>query len=316
WTVTKEIRLSPLQVVHEQDCTFNVVGAGSAQVVDIDRLNLRARAVGYIAGRAKPAAGGDDSTDESIDCPDWPNGPDATLPTGPDLAGAYSIPMPTAAPDDGSDPAPLPDSAALGDCALELSSDGLHGFLVFGKAATVDKAATVRVIKENHESLLVQIYDPEAAQELASSKAKSWIGQPHIEIWSSEPGENDADSDQGQATLFHQFAVGLDDKIYPGVGKPKQLPKVTHWAAKDEAGRDVAVYRLKWEQDEGPVYGLGVVYSQAEGGKQARLVSNAQVKKNKPLYLPEIWMNIQDAGIPSGTCAVDSKKLLMVNATK
>jgi hypothetical protein len=320
WTVTQKIRLSPLQVVHEQDCTFNVVGAGSAQVVDVDRTKLQARAVGYISDHPKAAGGGDDDTDESIDCPDWPNGPDSTLPTGPDLAGAYSIPMPNVAPEDGGDPAPLPDSAALGDCALELSSDGLHGFLVFGKAAATDKAATVRVVKETNSSLLVQVHDPEAAQELAAGKAKSWVGQPHIEIWSSEPAESGADddqapadADQAQQMLFHQFAVGLDDKVYPGVGKPKQLPKVSHWAAKDEAGRDVTVYRLKWEQDEGPVYGLGVVYSQAEGGKQARLVSNAQIKKNKPLYLPEVWMNTQDAGIPSGSCAVDAKKVLMVS---
>jgi hypothetical protein len=315
WTVTKKIRLAPSHVVHELDCTFNVVGAGSAQVVDIDRARLQARAVGYIADRPKPA-GGDDDTDESMDCPDWPTGPDSTLPTGPDLAGAYAIPMPSVPPADGGDPAPLPDRAALGDCALELSSDGLHGFLVYGKPAAADKAATLRVIKETNASLLVQVYDPEAARELASGKAKSWVGQPHIELWTSEPAAGDPDSDQadqGAQVLFRQFAVGLDDKIHTGVGKPRELPKVSHWAAKDEAGRDVAVYRLQWQPDEGPVFGLGIVYSQAEGGKQARLVSNAQIRKNKPLYLPEVWMNSEDTGIPGGSCAVDANRVLMVS---
>jgi hypothetical protein len=58
-----------------------------------------------------------------------------------------------------------------------------------------------------------------------------------------------------------------------------------------------------------PNFGIGVVYSQAKDGKQARLVSNAQIKKNKPLYLPDAWANIpEDNGIPSGRCAVNARE--------
>ena len=90
------------------------------------------------------------------------------------------------------------------------------------------------------------------------------------------------------------------------------LPTVKHWAAKDEQGRDVTVYRVTWEGDDNkPYFGLGVVYSQAKDGKQARLVSNAQIKKNKPLYLPDPWMNMaEDSGIPSGSCAVGADGVL------
>jgi hypothetical protein len=42
-------------------------------------------------------------------------------------------------------------------------------------------------------------------------------------------------------------------------------------------------------------------------------VSNAQIKKNKPLYLPDAWANIpEDSGIPSGRCAVNAEKRLDV----
>ena len=77
---------------------------------------------------------------------------------------------------------------------------------------------------------------------------------------------------------------------------------------------DVTVYRVKWEGDDArPSFGIGVVYSQAKDGKQARMVSNAQIKKNKPLYLPDAFANVpEDSGIPSGTCAVNADKRLDV----
>ncbi|MES1151600.1 MAG: hypothetical protein ABUL54_06865, partial [Dongia sp.] len=104
----------------------------------------------------------------------------------------------------------------------------------------------------------------------------------------------------------------LDDKTYPGAKAFSPLPKVAHWAAKDEAGHDVTVYRVTFQSEEHrPSFGLGVVYSQAENGKQARLVSNAQIVKNKPLYLPDSWMNDpEDSGIPGGTCSVGADKVL------
>ncbi|HVT52730.1 MAG TPA: hypothetical protein VHE77_14220 [Dongiaceae bacterium] len=305
WDSTEQIRLSPLQVVHELVCTFNDGLPGTAQVTEIDRLHLHARSVGYVAS----AKFGDD---DGVDCPDWPTGPDSTLPTGPKLAGAYAVPMPNGGSSGDEQEAAYPDGIALGDCALQLSTDGLHGFLVFGKPAEASNAATLRVIQENDAALLIQVYDPTAAAELKSGKAKSWIGQPHIEIWTSEMEDpEDNDGANGQLWSFHQFAIGLDDKTYPGVKAFSPLPKVTHWAAKDETGRDVTVYRVSFDEAHMPAFGLGVVYSQAENGKQARLVSNVQIQKNKPLYLPETWRNMaEDSGIPSGTCTIGADKVL------
>jgi hypothetical protein len=305
WVTTKQIRLSPLAVVHEFDCSYNNVAPGTGQVTDIDRLNLKARAVGS-------AAGAKFGEDDEVGCPNWPTGPDSTLPIGPEIAGGYAVPMPNAGPD-GIGVA-YPDGIALGDCALELSTDGRQGFMVYGKPID-EGAAIVRVIKETEASLLIQVFDPGAAPELKTAKAKSWIGQPHLELWVADMANpEDNDGENGQAYVFHQFGIGLDGKTYPGANAFSPLPKVTHWAAKDEAGRDVTVYRVAWENEENrPNFGLGVVYSQAKGGKQARLVSNAQIKKNKPLYLPDTWANRpEENGIPSGSCAVTAEKRLDV----
>ena len=303
WNVTKKIRLAPLAVVKELDCSFNNMAPGTGQVTEIDRLTLQARSVGSVAGHKF-------SDEDGVGCPDWPTGPDSTLPTGPEIAGGYAIPMPKAGPED--DGLGYPEGTALGDCARALSTDGLNGFMVYGKPID-EGAATVRVIKASEASLLIQVFDPSAAAEMKSGKAKSWIGQPHLEIWTSDMANpEDNDGPNGETYVYRQFAIGLDDQTYPGVNAFSPLPKVTHWAAKDELGHDVTVYRVKWDGDEGrPSFGVGVVYSQAENGKQARLVSNAQIKKNKPLYLPDTWANVpEDSGIPSGSCAVNAEKRL------
>jgi hypothetical protein len=42
-----------------------------------------------------------------------------------------------------------------------------------------------------------------------------------------------------------------------------------------------------------------------------RLVSNVQIQKNRPLYLPDTWRNMaEDSGIPSGGCTIGADKLL------
>jgi len=303
WNTTKQIRLMPLAVVKELDCSFHNIAPGTGVVTEIDRRTLQARSVGAASGHKF-------KDDDEMGCPDWPDGPDATLPTGPDYAGGYAIPFPNAGPSDNGEG--YPEGIALGDCARELSTDGLHGFLVHGKPID-EGAATVRVIKESEASLLIQVFDPTAAAELKSGKAKSWVGQPHIEVWVSEMGNpEDNDGPNGEAYIYRQFAIGLDGKIYPGVNAFSPLPTVTSWGAKDELGHDVVVYRVKWEGDEGrPSFGIGVVYSQAKDGKQVRMVSNAQIKKNKPVYLPDAWANIpEDQGIPSAKCAVNAEKRL------
>src|SRR5262249_19669436 len=301
WEVTKKIRLSPLAVTHELACSYFTLSPLYGTVLDIDRQSLHARSVGY-TGSAHPS-------EDDVGCPNWPTGPDSVLPTGPDLAGAYAIPLPMA-----GNPAPLPAGSALADCALELTTDGLHGFLIYGKPAAPAEAAILRVIQETPTSYLVQVHDRLAAGELAAGKAKSWVQQPHVEIWTAAEGEA---GENGERNIeYRQFAVGLDGHTFAGAGEPQDLPQVTPWAAKDEAGGDVTVFRLGWDtEDKTPREGVGIVYSQAVGGKQVRLVSSALIKKNQPLYLPAGWWNSrEESGIPGGACALDAAHLLRLAA--
>jgi hypothetical protein len=303
WGVTKRIRLSPLAVTGEVTCSYHNVTNVPGQVTEIDRLTLKARSVG-------PTSGARFTEEDGVGCPDWPSEAGAALPTGPKIAGAYAVPMPKAGPQD--DGRGYPDGTILGDCALELSTDGLQGFMIHGKPID-EGAAILRVVKESEASLLIQVFDPTAAAELKAGKAKSWVGQPHIEIWTSQYGNpEDNDGENGETYTYHQFAIGLDGTAYPGANALEPLPTVTHWQAEDELGHPVTVFRVKWEGDENrPHFGIGVVYSQAKDGKQARMVSNAQIKKNKPLYLPDAWANVpEESGIPSGSCAVTAQSRL------
>jgi len=85
-----------------------------------------------------------------------------------------------------------------------------------------------------------------------------------------------------------QIGVDLNGKVYAGVGKKEPLPAVERWQARDGAGRPVVVLRLTWPNENEFLYGIATVYSQAEGGKQARLVATAGIVKNRPIYVPDI----------------------------
>jgi len=63
---------------------------------------------------------------------------------------------------------------------------------------------------------------------------------------------------------------------------------VQHWNGTDEKGRAVSIIYADWKPDYAMTLGTGVVYSQAEGGRQARLVSTVPMARGLPLYLPGI----------------------------
>ena len=297
WETTKTYRLAPLAVTRELTCTYNVAAAGTGQIHDIDRLGLHVRAVGYAARRTW--------TDAQMDCPDWSPMPDRVLPRGPDLAGAYPVIMPFP-----ENPAALPDGTALGDCALELSTDGLHGFLVHGKVAAAAESATLRVVQETETTFLVQIHDPLAAAAIEAAAGKSWVQSPHVEIWT---GEDEQSSDeQGAHTAYRQIGIDLQGHAFAGAHDPADLPTASLWQARDESGRAVTVMRLAWADQTQPLGGLGIVYSQAGGGKQLRLIASVLIRKNRPLFLPDVWRNYaEENGIPSGRCALKDGRLVV-----
>jgi len=88
---------------------------------------------------------------------------------------------------------------------------------------------------------------------------------------------------------LRQIGIDLDGKVYAAKGGKDALPQVARWQAKDAAGHSVVLLRVSWAQNSYPLLaGLGLVYSQASGGKQVRMVANTGIVKNRPLYLPAL----------------------------
>lgn len=300
WEVTKNIRLSPLMVIEEASCSYHNASPGIAELTIVDRTKLEARSYGWLTENM--------AADEiSMGCPDVAVDFTKALEPQPaaDVVAAYAVPAPFAA-----DASQLPEGTTLGSCGLALTSDGANGFLVYGEPAAHEDTAEMRVIAETASSLLIQIRDPLAAEARKAASDLSWVNAPHVEIWTAREGEGIADDASIPRKQYDQIGIGLDGTVNIGAGKPEKLPRVASWPAKDEQGRDVVVLRVAWDDEYGFLNGLGLVYSQAQAGKQKRLVANAPIRKNKPLFLPGIWSNYpEDADLPNGGCAYSGESL-------
>lgn len=298
WDFSKTFQLSPLRLIAETSCSYHDAAPNTGELMSVDRTTLEARAYA--------PAPRDDWSNAEIGCPEIVA--DFTKPLvpepAPQIVAGYAVPMPFDV-----DAPPLAVGTTLGSCSLSLTSDGGKGFLIYGEPAAADEAAELRVIAETTKSVLIQVRDPLAAAAIKAAAGASWIKAPHVEIWTATEGEPpEGDDFVAPPRLYHQIGISLDGKVEKGTGKPENLPQVATWAGKDEKGRDVTLLRLTWEDESATLYGLGVVYSQAKDGKQVRLVANAPIKKNKPLFLPSIWHNSQDeSGAPGGACELSGE---------
>jgi hypothetical protein len=213
---------------------------------------------------------------------------------GPKLAADY----PVMSPGNVSDPAfgTIPGGATLGGCAMVLSTDGANGFLTFGKPADPAHAASMKVLAVGSKSLLLQIYDPLAA---AAPAGKSWIAGAHAEIWHSD---NFDDSQAPDRSELRQVAVDLDGSVH--LTGEATAPQVKRWTARDEKGRPVTVLLLTWADSLGKT---AISYSQAENGKQARLVTNVAMARGVPMVMPSV------VGMPA-QCAIRGGRVELAGA--
>jgi hypothetical protein len=221
--------------------------------------------------------------------------------TAPNLLGGYNILVPVLS----RDPVPvpkIPSNVAIGDCVSAMTTSGANGFIVFGNPAPSDQAAEIKVMAESYQSLVIQVYDPVAPSPPATLKGP-WINLPHAEVW---VGLNTYGArTRLPANELTQIGGDLNGKVYTGAGKKDALPAVERWQARDGAGRPVVVMRLTWPNENEFLYGMAIVYSQAEGGKRARLVATTGIVKNSPLYVPDI-MSLSNGDIDPqpGNCRV------------
>jgi len=192
------------------------------------------------------------------------------------------IAVPFASTDTGSINAnALPEKGAtLGSCASVWKLDGKSGNVVFGK---VDPArqAEIRFVGD-FQNLVVQIYDPRPDH----GAPQSWVNTDHLELWTTTVEGFSSHVDPKAAK---QIGIGLDGQVHRGLGKPV-LPAVERWEATDEQNRAVVVLKLHWPTQDELAAGLGVAYSEAEGGRQTRIFATSQIVKNRPLYLPSVMV--------------------------
>lgn len=284
WDSTETFSLSPFRLLSESDCSFHDVDAATGSQSQIDFVHFRAVEI-----RKDPAAKWTDN--DGTGCPDVKPQVFAKLKPipGSRLVADYPVMMPANA----NDPTlqNIPGGTALGSCAMALSTDGANGFLTFGKPADAGRAAWMRAVALNSRTLILQIYDPLAAPAPAG---KSWISGAHAEVWQTGSYDDSAGGGPKRAELG-QIAIDLDGTVHmAGNAKP---PTVKHWVAKDENGRPVTVLFLTWSDD---FTAAALSYSQAEGGKQARLVTTIAMVHGVPMAIPEIFGMKNECAVRGG----------------
>ncbi len=289
WDSTVTYTLSPWQAVTERDCSYNDTTANNGALTDIDYRTMSVRS---IAKDSTSKWGEDD-----VGCPQWPAAASAhfTPEPAPNLLAAYNLVVPIVS----KDPMPpkIPGGTAIGDCVPPMTTAGANGFIVFGDSAPAGQAAEVRAVAESLSSLLIQVFDPTADGQPIPAGG-SWINLPHIEIWTGLNTESVRT--RLPTNQLAQIAVDLNGKVYSGIGKQQAPPSVERWQARDGAGHPVVVMRLTWAKDMQFLYGGALVYSQAEAGRQKRLVATTEIAKNHPLYLPDI------ISLPNGDLAPEA----------
>jgi len=294
WSTDVTYSLVPFRAVTEQGCSYHNVSEQSGTLTDTD---YRTRLVRVLAK---------DSTrrDLGVGCPSWPKAPQtfsARIDAG--TVGAYPVVAPGLAAK-----ATIAAGTALGNCLPGMSTAGDNGFVVWGKPAPADQAAEIRTIGVGTNTLIVQVFDPVPP---AAPSGGSWIHQPHLEVWVGQNGE--VINTMLPLGQMSQTGITLDGNIHRGVGKPMPAPKVERWTARDEPGRPVVVLSLTWPDEFALLDGVTVVYSQAEAGKQVRLVATAGFANNRPIYVPDM---VALAGRPSssdgGLCRVQGNLLVAI----
>jgi hypothetical protein len=192
------------------------------------------------------------------------------------------VAVPFASTDTGSVNAnALPEKGmTLGSCASVWKLDGKSGNLVYGKADPA-RQAEIRFVGD-FQNLVLQIYDPRRDH----GAPQSWVNADHLELWTTTVEGFSSHVDPKAAM---QIGIDLDGQVHAGLGKPV-LPAVERWEATDEQNRPVIVLKLHWPSQDDLAAGLGIAYSQAEGGRQERIFATTQIAKNRPLYLPSVMV--------------------------
>jgi hypothetical protein len=294
WDGTTTYSLSPWRALFARSCSFNNTMENTGTTTDID----------YTARRARSLDKDSTTKDPEIGCPDWPESVSVRFSPEPTkgVYGAYDIVAPAL-----GENLRIANGVAIGDCVPAMTTSGVNGFVVYGKPAAAGQAAEIKTVAVGFDTLLIQVFDPTASSPPAPTGG-SWINLPHVEVWVGLNRENIRT--RLPLDQLQQIGIDLGGGVHRGVGKAAPLPTVERWQAKDAAGRPVVVLRLHWPDQYALLNGVALVYSQAEAGKQARMVSTTGIANNRPLYLPGIVSLSDDASAAkSARCRVRNGQL-------
>jgi len=280
WIETRDFRLSPFALLTVDQCSEHNVDGDSGTSVVIDVATATARVASY--GGSLP-----DGSDVMLGCPK----PGEREVEGIRVVNSLAVPVPVMGGE-------VRDQDGIGTCGLRIAGDGSAGDVFFGAAARPGEGAEVRAVTFDSKSLMLQVRDPKA--ETGGQGAKSWVGQPHVELYV-------ANTDTSDSRRYAQIGITLDGRVHKGVGAPPTV-KVRAWRNVDEANRDVTRLRVDFPGDYPFDGGLVVVYSEAEGGKQLRLTSSSPIEKLQPVNAPS------PAGVPS-VCTVEGGLLNVTGST-
>ncbi|PWR19900.1 hypothetical protein [Zavarzinia compransoris] len=275
WVETHNYQLSPALVTGIDSCNYSNIEAWTGTRLSIDTATAGVTVLGY-------RAGGDGDNEAGIGCPTESD----ALPIAEKMRflKALAVPVPAIA-------GPVPADAGIGTCGVAISADGSAGTVIHGIAAAPGRGAELRAVALDGRSLLIDVRDPLAGS--GGQGAKSWVGQPHVELYLK--GAEDSPKP------FAQLGITLDGQVHAGVGKAA-VPVVAVSRGIDEKNRDVTRLRLRFAAEDALAGGLVIVYSEAEKGRQLRLTSTAPVERLTPLLAPA------PTAVPT-TCAIADGRL-------
>lgn len=264
WTDRQDIRLEPTALIRRAGCGFRATGGpGRSEIFD---------ALGFIAWAYADRVRDPDE----VGCSEAPaNG-------GPGAAETWTA-RAIVAPNLPAEIAAGRRVPRLGGCALRLST--AEATLAFGRPAPATEAAELRALAlprgEGTMTLLIQVTDPLAARP-ASRPPRSWVDLPHIELWLGD-AHDDGDADGRNVAAVAQFGMLPDGRVERGIGTAFPLPSVTR---EEVPGRPGTFSLRVTLPEEAQIAGVGLAYSQAVEGRQARLVSSAPLDRGRPGFLP------------------------------
>lgn len=279
WVETRYYQLSPLQLTGTDSCSYHNAMAWSGSRVSSDAADASVTVLGYREGN-----GEGDQDEAGIGCPT--EGDALPMREKMRLLKAQAVPLPHVE-------AALTPGLGIGTCGLSIRADGSAGQVVHGLAAPAGKGAVLRAVALDSRTLLLQVRDPAAFS--GGQGARSWVGQPHVEIYLKS---------QDDKRPFAQLGITLDGQVHAGVGKAP-VPEVTASRDIDEKMRDVTHLTLRFATEDALAGGLVLVYSEAEAGRQIRLTSTAPIERLSPLLAPA------PVAVPS-LCAADGRGALNI----